>query len=371
MTVFKNIRLHRVAALVVLVAAGAWIATGDFAAVGSNQANAEASQAAEPAPKPEVVLRTVAGMTPVFAEHARKISLSGVTAPDKSATLAARSTGVIEVLDLTKGEFVTQGSIVMQLEGPETVANAEIAQIALDQRERDLALAERLFKGGNTPETQVTNARSARDAAAAQLKLAKATVDRLQLKAPFSGAVDSVEVEAGEWVQMGATIATILTLDPILVKAEVSELDVGQVSIGSTANVTLVSGQTLVGTVRFVAREASAATRTFPVEIAFPNPDKTIPAGMTAKVELLAAPVVAVTVPRSIITLSDKGEIGLRVVGADNIAQFAVIQVLDDTPQGLIVTGVPQGVRIVVAGQDLVRNGDQVVVDEAAAVAQP
>ncbi|MBP9951153.1 MAG: efflux RND transporter periplasmic adaptor subunit [Cypionkella sp.] len=369
---FHNIRLHRIAALLVLLAAGAWIATGHFAAVGTNQAKAEASQAAEaPALQPEPVLRTVAGMTPVFAEHARKIRLSGVTAPDKSATLAARATGVIEVLNLAKGKSVAQGSLVMQLEGPETVANAEIAQIALDQSERDLALAERLFKSGNTPETQVTNARSARNAAAAQLKLAKATVDRLQLKAPFSGTVDSVEVEAGEWVQMGATIATILTLDPILVKAEVSELDVGQVSIGSAAQVTLVNGQKLDGTVRFVAREASAATRTFPVEIAFPNKDKSIPAGMTAKVELLAAPVIAVTVPRSIITLSDQGEIGLRVVGPDDVAQFAAIQVLDDTLNGLVVTGIPQGVRIVVSGQDLVRNGDQVVVDEAAPVSQP
>ncbi|MEI2686268.1 MAG: efflux RND transporter periplasmic adaptor subunit [Cypionkella sp.] len=369
---FHNIRLHRIAALLVLLAAGAWIATGHFAAVGTNQAKAEASQAAEaPALQPEPVLRTVAGMTPVFAEHARKIRLSGVTAPDKSATLAARATGVIEVLDLAKGKSVAQGSLVMQLEGPETVANAEIAQIALDQSERDLALAERLFKSGNTPETQVTNARSARNAAAAQLKLAKATVDRLQLKAPFSGTVDSVEVEAGEWVQMGATIATILTLDPILVKAEVSELDVGQVSIGSAAQVTLVNGQKLDGTVRFVAREASAATRTFPVEIAFPNKDKSIPAGMTAKVELLAAPVIAVTVPRSIITLSDQGEIGLRVVGPDDVAQFAAIQVLDDTLNGLVVTGIPQGVRIVVSGQDLVRNGDKVVVDEPAPVSQP
>lgn len=369
---FHNIRLHRIAALLVLLAAGAWIATGHFAAVGTNQAKAEASQAAEaPALQPEPVLRTVTGMTPVFAEHARKIRLSGVTAPDKSATLAARATGVIEVLDLAKGKSVAQGSLVMQLEGPETVANAEIAQIALDQSERDLALAERLFKSGNTPETQVTNARSARNAAAAQLKLAKATVDRLQLKAPFSGTVDSVEVEAGEWVQMGATIATILTLDPILVKAEVSELDVGQVSIGSAAQVTLVNGQKLDGTVRFVAREASAATRTFPVEIAFPNKDKSIPAGMTAKVELLAAPVIAVTVPRSIITLSDQGEIGLRVVGPDDVAQFAAIQVLDDTLNGLVVTGIPQGVRIVVSGQDLVRNGDKVVVDEPAPVSQP
>ena len=89
-----------------------------------------------------------------------------------------------------------------------------------------------------------------------------------------------------------------------------------------------VNGTKLTGEVRFVAREASAETRTFPVEIAFPNPDAAIPAGMTAQVELYAAPVATVTVPRSVITLNDSGQLGLRVVGADNLARFVAVEIL-------------------------------------------
>ena len=37
---------------------------------------------------------------------------------------------------------------------------------------------------------------------------------------------------------------------------------------------------------------------------------------------------------------------------------------IDDGEQGLVVTGVPQGVRVIVAGQDLVKDGDEVVVSE-------
>ena len=114
------------------------------------------------------------------------------------------------------------------------------------------------------------------------------------------------------------------------------------------------------GTVRLVAREATAETRTFPVEIALPNPDLSLPSGMTAEVQLLAAPIRAVVVPRSIITLTEAGEIGVRVVGADNKAEFAAVTIIDDTSDGLVVTGVPDGVRIITAGQDLVQNGEKV-----------
>ena len=177
-----------------------------------------------------------------------------------------------------------------------------------------------------------------------------------------------VDVEKGEWVQSGAPVATILSLNPIIVRAEVSELDIANVAPGSKAFLMLVDGTKMEGLVRFVAREASAATRTFPVEIALPNPGALIPAGMTTQVELLAPAVSTVTVPRSVITLSEKGEIGLRVVGADNLARFVAVQIIDDTEAGMIVAGVPADVRIIVAGQDLVRDGDLVDVTEVAAV---
>lgn len=367
------LKFHRTAAFVVLVAAGAWIATGEFSSVGSAQ---EAEAATDPAGEavaeaaPAPILRTVSAVEPVFVDHARPIRLSGITAADKRAALAARAEGVIATLSLTKGGTVEAGAIVMTLEGPETLAQAKIAEIALAQRVSELEVAEKLFAGGNTSETALTNARSNHAAAEAELNRARAAVDRLELKAPFTGIVDTLEVELGEWAQTGTPVATILSLDPILVKAEVSEIDLASVSVGSVARVRLVNGTVMDGTVRLVAREATASTRTFPVEIALPNPDLTLPSGMTAEVQLFAPPLRAVVVPRSIITLSGTGELGLRVVGADNLAQFAVIKVIDDTPEGLVVVGVPDGVRIIVAGQDLVSNGDEVLVVPATVAEQ-
>ena len=345
-----------------MAGAVAWIATGEFSSVGSAQtAEGKESPTSEAAPAETAKLvRTVSAVEPVFVDHARAIRLSGITEADKRTDLAARADGVIAALTLSKGGTVEAGAEVMTLEGPEAVAQEKIAEIALAQKERDLEVAEKLFEGGSTSESNLTNARSARDAAAAELARAQASADRLRLKAPFAGIVDTVSVELGEWVQTGTPVATILSLDPVLVKAEVSEVDLSAVSVGSTAKVRLVNGTEMDGTVRLVAREASAQTRTFPVEIALPNPDLTLSSGMTAEVSVFAAPTRAVVVPRSIITLADDGQLGLRVVGSDNLAQFAAVQIIDDTPEGLVVTGVPDGVRIITAGQDLVRNGEKV-----------
>ncbi|MGB8812648.1 MAG: efflux RND transporter periplasmic adaptor subunit [Paracoccaceae bacterium] len=355
---------HRITAIIVFVAAAAWVATGEFAAVGSQEANAadqtaQAPQADTPAP-----LRTVAAVAPVFAEYARVIRISGSTEADKLAVLAARANGIVQELGVVQGEDIAANALVLRLEGAEVEAGVETAQASLAQAKEKLEVGEALFSRGSLPELELTSRRAAKSAADAALSQAQAAADRLLLKAPFDGTVDAVNVELGEWVQAGAPIATLLSLDPIVVKAEVSERDVTYVAVGSQAKVRLVSGAEMQGTIRHVAKQASEKTRTFVIEVALPNTDRSIPSGMTAEVQLFAAAQPSVTVPRSIITMSEDGIIGLRVVGADNIAHFAPVTIIDDTEQGLIVAGVPQDVRIIVAGQDLVQDGDAVIVTE-------
>ena len=373
------IKGHTITALVVLVAAAAWVGTGEFTSVGSKLAHAAQQQptpASEGAPAAPAVAprpaspaetaaplrRVVEAVVPEFAEHARLIRLSGLTAPDKRAVLAARASGAIETLAISAGDVIAADTVVLTLEGPEARAAVSIAETALDQRQRELEVAEKLFTAGNRTELQLIAARAAASTAQAQLEQARAALDRLQLRAPFGGVIDSVEVERGEWITAGTKVATLLSLDPIEVQAEVSELFVRYLRPGAEAEVTLANGVDLRGTVRFVGKEASPQTRTFPVQIALPNPGGAIGAGMTAEVRLFADPVRSVTVPRSVITLSDAGELGLRVVGADNIAHFASVELLDDTPGGLVLGGVPADVRIIIAGQDLVRDGDLVTV---------
>ena len=370
----RRIKGHKIIAIIVLIAAAAWVGTGKFASVGSEEAHA-----AQPAPdeqttgdfgEPEETtsLRTVAALTPVFTDHAREIRISGVTGADKRAVLAARSDGIISALPINQGEVVAADTTVMTVEGADVAAAVMTAQATLAQREQELEVAEKLFKTGNTAELQLIKVRADKAAAEAALSQAEAAVDRLSLHAPFAGVIDKVEVELGEWVQSGTPIATMLSLDPIVVRAEVSELDVGYVAVDDRASVRLVNGRVLDGTVRHIAREASAETRTYPVEVVLANPDGTVPAGMTAEASLFTEPERAVIVPRSVITLSTEGELGLRVVGPDDVARFASVELIDDTPEGLVLTGVPEDVRIIVLGQDLVRDGEKVTVKDAATI---
>ena len=84
-----------------------------------------------------------------------------------------------------------------------------------------------------------------------------------------------------------------------------------------------------------------------------------MPAGMTAEITLRAEPTDSVVLPRSVVTLCDDGDLGIRAVDKDDKVVFFPIDLVDDTPTGLVLAGIPADARIIVAGQDLVTEGDR------------
>lgn len=354
----RKFRFHKLAALIVLVGFAAWMGTGKFSSVGSAATDTKAPEAA--AEQPKAPARTVAVVKPPRVSHARAIRISGQTEADKRAVLATRVGGVIAELPVKQGQRVKAGDLVLMLDAEEKAAAVETARQVLVQREAEAAASQRLVESGNSPKLQADIARSALALAKSQLEAAQAELARNQVKAPFDGIVDRVPVELGSAVMAGSEVATILSLDPIVAKGEISERDLRYVKIGDTADVRLVSGETVQGTVRYISREASAATRTFRLEVAVPNAQHKVPAGMTAEITVRAEPADAVVLPRSVVTLSDSGDLGIRAADENGRVVFFPIDLIDDTANGLVLAGIPADARVIVAGQELVSEGDVV-----------
>ncbi|TDH35828.1 efflux RND transporter periplasmic adaptor subunit [Pseudohoeflea suaedae] len=364
----SNFRFHRVAAFAVLAVSAAWVATGEFASVGSatdETAAASTTLAAQNAEASDAPKHTVAVKSPAFIDHNRIVRISGVTKADKKTTLATRMAGVIAELKVSKGDWVKSGDVVLTLDGPEKIAAVETAKALLKQRENEAANLEKLISRGISPKTQANDAQSALAAARSQLETAQAELDRLQVRSPFSGVIDSVSVEEGSWAPAGQAVADLLSLDPIVAAGEISERERSLIKAGGEAEIALINGRDVKGQVRFVSREATSETRTYPIEVTVDNSDYTIPAGMTAEIRLKSDPVKAVRLPRSVVTLDEDGNIGVRVVDEDHKIAFVPIDLIDDTSDGLILGGIPDGSRIVVAGQDLVTDGELVDVVDA------
>jgi multidrug efflux system membrane fusion protein len=353
-----KITFHKLAAFVVFAIAAAWVLTGEMASVGSaRQEDAAKTPEAAEASAP---VRTIGVIDAPREMHARAIRIAGHTEADKRAVLGTRAAGVITTLPVKEGQRVKEGDLILSLDNADKIAAVDMAKQVVSQREAEMEAAERLSKTGNMAKLTLDSARSALSTARSQLEAARAEENKTEVHAPFDGLIDRVPVEKGSSVQVGAEVATILALDPVIAAGEVSERDLDHVRLGDEADIRLIDGRQVKGTIRYISREAATATRTFRVEVAISNPDFKIPAGMTAEVTLRAEPVSTTILPRSVVTLSAKGDLGIRAVGPDGIVSFYPIDIVDDMPHALALGGIPKDARVIVAGQDLVKEGEKV-----------
>jgi multidrug efflux system membrane fusion protein len=153
----------------------------------------------------------------------------------------------------------------------------------------------------------------------------------------------------------------------MLAVVEVAERKLAGVKVGENASIRLVTGETAEGEIRFVSKSASATTRTYRVEVQVPNADGAIPDGITAEVSLKLKAEPATQIPRSALTFSSGGDLGVRVVGDGGKVGFVKVTIAEDAQSQMWVNGIPDGARVIVQGQDFVREGEKVTPVPAAA----
>ena len=185
-------------------------------------------------------------------------------------------------------------------------------------------------------------------------------LNRTEVKAPFSGFIEQI-FKPGNFLERGQVCATIIQLSPISFVAGVPEYEINKVRVNQNVNVELVTGQKIKGKLTFVSKSASPDTRTFSVESQIDNSDGAIKDGLTANMTIEIDKVNAHKISPSILLLNDEGKLGIRIVEKGNLAKFVEIIILEDSEEGLWVTGIPEKVEIIIQGQGFVEDNQEVI----------
>jgi len=188
-----------------------------------------------------------------------------------------------------------------------------------------------------------------------------------KIVAPFSGYLETVNVDSGDYLNLGGICASLIDPDPMLLIADIAEKEIAQVTLGSITKAKLISGREIQGEVSFIATSADKNTRTFRVEISVANSDRTIRDGVSAEIFIKGNTLSAHRISPAILSLNEQGKLGIRVVNNKNEVEFQAIKIMEDTTDGLWVSGLPASVRIITLGQEYVFQGQVVEVKEVSA----
>ena len=185
-------------------------------------------------------------------------------------------------------------------------------------------------------------------------------LNRTEVKAPFRGYVEKI-IKPGNYLNRGEICAVIIELDPVTFIAEVPEAEIKTIIKGQIVSIQLVTGEIIKSSLSFVSKSATPSTRSFRVEAEVENPNGLIRDGITATMQINTNKILATKIAPSIMLLSDAGSLGVRVVDNEAVVKFIPIKILEDTQDGIWVSGIQNSSNLIVRGQGYVENGQQVI----------
>jgi len=332
----------------------AWMASGS---VGQSDSNDD-TQADSAGDQQVAVSVRVATLT--AQNRDASLTIRGQTSALRKVTLRAETQGIIAELPVERGEHVVEGDIICQIAINDREARVAEARALLDQREAEYTAAQELGERGYRSDIQRAGALAARDSARATMRAAEVELERTRIRAPFDGILDDRGVNVGDYMSPGAACGVVVDQDPFLIVGQVSERDVSKLTVGSPGVGRLIDGTRVHGTIRFIGTQADPATRTFRVELEVANEDSMLRDGMTSDIVVPIRSVEAHLISSSILSLSDLGEVGVKVIDEDNVVHFMPVEVIEDAGDGFWVRGLPHTARVITVGQEFVVDGERV-----------
>ena len=320
----------------------------------------------------------------VTREHLSEQSvLSGTTIPWRRAALSPKVEGLVAGLSVDTGSLVEAGAPILHLDARLAELESEAAEARVREaqarhqdaeRVRDELL--RLKQGRHASETEIAAAVAQVEMTAAALSAERAAaaradelVSRHRLAAPFAGMVVAKHVEIGEWAQRDEAAVELVALEKLRIRATLPEADFARVLPGAPASVRFdaLPGQDFEGQVGARIAQGDDRTRTFPILIDIPNPDRLLAPGMSARVRvgLAGGTAAALTVPRDAVIAKSDGTRELWQVRVDD-GEPKVYPVTVETGRAfgerleLLGGGLAAGDRVVLLGNEGLRPGQPV-----------
>lgn len=239
------------------------------------------------------------------AEAVRSFRFSGVTQAGEQARLAFLVSGEVIDLPVKLGDQVVAGDVIATLRNPQLApaakaAEAQLAELRtrLAQAKRDRSRVAELRKNGAATkeeyeqvDAQYRALQSSVNTARAGVAQASELLGETALKAPFSGSVSQVLIDAGDFVSAGQPVAVLSGLDLLEIKLGLPETLLNGLRVNDPVKVFLPfqHDSQVTGVITEVASAAPASGQLFPVVVGvekMATPAATLRPGLTAEVEI-------------------------------------------------------------------------------------
>ncbi len=324
-----------------------------------------------PPPAPVAVSAIVTGESEPTAEFVGTICYPRVS------EVASESEGLVISTHYEEGETVKAGQKLVQLSTDLLSASirgtkADYGQVLveLEKAKKDFTRMDTLYKRESISESAFDEYLFKRKALEKKVISLKAFLDRMLLvkkkkgiKAPFDGIVIEKSVEKGEWVPLGGTVAVIADNREVDVVVDVPESVLPFLAKGLVSDVSFNGSKAEARFVNIVPR-GDISTRTFSIKLRLENTGNLIE-GMEARAHIpVGGKAKGLLVPRDSVIKKYGKNVVFTV--SESKANMVPVKITgySELMAGISGSGLSEGMKVIVKGNERVRNGQAVRIIE-------
>lgn len=283
--------------------------------------------------------------------------------------------GLVKNIYFTPGAHVTKGTVLIQLNADTELgqlhalqAQTELAKITYKRDKAQYAVLAVSKQQLDTDEWNLKNL-------IAQTEQQAATVEKKTIRAPFTGRLGISSVNPGQYLNVGNTVTTLQTLDPIYVDFYLPQQSLSEIKIGQTVKAfsDAYKNKSFQGKVTTIEPLVDTNTRNVKVEATLENPDEILIPGMYASVEIITGTAEKfLTLPQTAVSFNPYGEVifiveekGKNEKGEPQYIarQKFVTTGLTRGDQIQVLSGVKEGEIVVTSGQLKLQNDTPVIIN--------
>lgn len=300
------------------------------------------------------------------------VELQGNVNTKQNIIIYPEYSGVLTKVYVKEGQKVSAGQALAKIDDGGLGQQLAQMQIQADLAKTTFERQKRLWDQKIGSEIQYLQAKSNYEAQQKAISQMQQQIGKTIVRAPFSGTIDDVITEQGTVVGPGQSqLFRLVNLNSMYIETDVPESYLTNVTEGKTVEVNFpVLNKNMTATVRQAGNFINPANRTFKVEVAIPNSDKTIKPNLTAKLKINDyTNDKAILIPQSIISENAEGEQYVYTATSknDSIATAKRVIIKTGKTEGdfiEVLSGLENGAKLIDEGARSVKDGQEVKILE-------
>lgn len=297
-------------------------------------------------------------------EFTNYLRLVGEVKPARLVVVSIQASGLVESIEVDKGQVVTKGEVLASLEDGLLKASVDEAEAALNSSRLALRNNKRLYDQNALAESVYFDTKYRHDMNQARFEQAAAYLSKTVIRAPISGVVESRNLEVGELAIPGKELVKLVDIDRIKIVAGVPERHLNHVEKGTEAILTFPVYPKIreKEIITYMGTTLDPDSRTVPIEFILNNPNHRLKPEMAVTIRVVKEHIIqAIVIPQDAVIDTDQGR---TVFVADNdIARSVSIKLGSISGDQVVVSeGLMAGDLLIVVGHRNLVDGESIQV---------